>query len=154
LVNYWKVILATMVIFGTGVVTGGLLVRASRPLPPAQRIPGMGRASQPPSPGGARVEFLRRMTRELDLTTEQRERVDKIIRESQERTKIISEPVAPLLRQETVRVKQEFREALTPEQRARFDELVKKQQLKSKAEQHRQSSPRPEHAHESSPGTN
>ena len=152
--NYWKVILATMVIFGTGVVTGGLLVRASRPLAPAQRIPGMSRSSQPPSPGGARVEFLRRMTRELDLTTEQRERVDKIIRESQERTKKISEPVAPLLRQETVRAKQEFREALTPEQRARFDELVKKQQLKSKSDQHRQPSPRPEHAHESSPGTN
>ena len=61
--NTWKVILATMVIFGTGVVTGGLLTwRLQRSsLTPRQRP-----ASAPAAafPGGQRLEFLRRVGRE------------------------------------------------------------------------------------------
>ncbi len=122
--NSWKVILATMVIFGTGVVTGGLLVRHSvRPLP--QRIPVAVRPVVAQSPGGMRIEFLRRIQRDLDLTPEQRERVDRILKESQDRSKKIMEPVAGDLRQEIQRTKEEFRQSLRPEQRARFDELLK-----------------------------
>ena len=42
--NSWKIILATMVIFGTGVLTGGLLVGHYRPEPIAARpvAPGTG----------------------------------------------------------------------------------------------------------------
>jgi len=139
-VNTWKVILATMVIFGTGVVTGGLLVRHSelhRFRPP--RVAGLPRPAQPSSPGGSRIELLRRVGRELNLTPEQRERVDKIISASQERAKKIMEPVTPKMREEVQRTKDELREVLTPEQRMRFDELLKQQRPH---EQHRPVPPR------------
>ena len=126
--NSWKVILATMVIFGTGVVTGGLLVRntdrgrINRPQPNQQML----RQVQTTSTG-MRMDFLRRVQRDLDLTAEQRERIDRILKESQERSRKIMEPVSPLLRQELQQTKAAFREELTPEQRARFDELLKQQ---------------------------
>jgi Spy/CpxP family protein refolding chaperone len=117
-----------MVIFGTGVVTGGLLVRnadrgrSSRPQPNQQVL----RQFQPTTTG-MRMDFLRRVQRDLDLTAEQRERIDRILKESQERSRKIMEPVSPLLRQELQQIKAAFREELTPEQRARFDALLKQQ---------------------------
>jgi len=129
-VNTWKVILATMLIFGTGVVTGALVVRNSErgqgPLRP--RNMSQARPVGTFSAGGLRVEFLRRAERDLDLNAEQRERIDKLMKESQERTRQIMDPVAPDLRAELQRTKEEFRQVLTLEQRTRFDELVKKQQ--------------------------
>jgi len=50
------------------------------------------------------------------------------MKESQERTREIMEPVAPDLRAELQRTKEEFQQVLTPEQRTRFEELMKKQQ--------------------------
>ena len=72
-----------------------------------------------------RLEFLRRMERDLDLTKEQRERIDKMLKESQEQTRRIMEPVTPALHAELQRTKEEFRKVLTPEQQARFDQLLK-----------------------------
>ena len=119
-----------MVIFGAGVVTGGLLVRHSERIqfPRQQRPAVQPRPAQPNSPGGIRVEFLRRIERELNLTPDQHERIDKIIALSQERTKKIMEPLTPKMREEVQRTKDEFREALTADQRTRFDELLKQQQ--------------------------
>jgi Spy/CpxP family protein refolding chaperone len=129
-VNTWKVILATMVIFGTGVVTGGLLVLHSERIQPrhTQHQGGAPRVSPPASAGGMRLEFLRRAQRELDLTPEQRERIDKLIKESQERSRKLMEPIAPQLRGELEQTKTEFLEVLTPAQRARFEQLMKQQQ--------------------------
>ena len=119
-----------MVIFGTGVLAGALIVRYtagfynSRP----QRAGFSNRSAEFASPGGMRLEFLRRTQRDLELTSEQRERIDKVLKQSQERTRKIMEPVAPQLRGEVQRAKAEFREVLTPEQQVRFDELIKMQQ--------------------------
>jgi hypothetical protein len=126
-VNSWKVILATMVIFGTGVVTGGLLVHYSEGIrvPHPGHASGISRQAQLPNPGVLRFEFLRRAGRDLELTTDQRERLDKIIKESQERARRVT---APFLREEVQRTKTEFREVLTPEQRTKFDDLLKQQQ--------------------------
>jgi hypothetical protein len=144
-VNQWKVILATMVIFGAGVVTGGLMVRHGEHRgfrsPPrngvsANRPPQVGApASLPVTPGILRIEFLKRMGRELDLSPEQRERVDKILKESQDRTRNLMDPIAPQLRAEVIRTKEQFRAALTPEQQVRFDELLKLQQMQQKQQQ-------------------
>jgi Spy/CpxP family protein refolding chaperone len=146
-VNTWKVILATMVIFGAGVVTGGLLVHkfslaaSERSAPTAEEharashfahTAGTNRPAQPPS-AGMRLDFLRRAQRELDLTAEQRERVDKIMKESQERTRKIMDPVQPQLREEVKKTREEFMGVLTPEQRTRFEEWMKQQHL----QQHR-----------------
>lgn len=128
--NSWKVILATAVIFGAGVLTGSLIVKYSSGFyaPRHQRSLSAGRSFEPGSPGGMRLEFLRRMQGELDLTAEQRERIDKVLKQSQERTRKLMEPIGPLLHQELRRAKAEFRDVLTPEQQVRFDQLLKRQQ--------------------------
>ncbi len=126
--NNWKVIFATMLIFGTGVVTGGLLVHHSERMRPVH--PQHAQAPKAPAQsfaGGLRLDFLRRAERELDLTTGQRERIDLILKESQERTRLLMEPIAPRIREELQRTKDEFRAALLPEQQAKFDELLKRQ---------------------------
>jgi len=74
-----------------------------------------------------RFEFLRRAQRELDLTPEQREQIDKLLKDSQERTRKIMEPIAPEFHAELQRAKEEFRAVLTPDQQKRFDDLVKSQ---------------------------
>jgi hypothetical protein len=124
-VNNWKVILATMVIFGTGVVTGGLLVNFSnhpKPHSAAQRV------ALPALPGVMRIEFLKRVERDLDLRAEQREHIDKILAASQERTRHLIQPIIPSLRTEYETTKKEIRDALDAGQAARFDELLKLQQ--------------------------
>jgi Spy/CpxP family protein refolding chaperone len=127
-VNTWKVILATMLIFGTGVVTGGLLVRNSTRVPrPPQRNASIPRPPQTFSPAGVKIEFLRRMERDLNLTLEQRERIDNILSASQERTRKLMEPVSPQLREEFQQTKDEFRAVLTHEQRQAFDAMLKQQ---------------------------
>ncbi len=127
--NSWKVILATLVIFASGVVTGGLLVVYSgRSFVARPQRPGTARPAQTVSPGGMRLEFLRRMQRDLDLSPDQRERIDKILKESQEHTRKLMEPITPALKEEFQHTKEEFRQVLTTEQRARFDELFKHQQ--------------------------
>ena len=152
--NTWKVILATMVIFGTGVVTGGLLVRYAehgrdrRPQRPGAVV----RPAQPVSAGVMRIEFLRRVERELDLTPEQREPIDKVLKEGQERTKKLMDTVEPRRREEFKRTIEEFRAVLTPEQRKRLDELVKQQQ--QRAREQRKAAPPKERPPQSLPPAN
>ena len=132
--NSWKVILATMFIFGTGVVTGGLLVRfadRSREHRP-QRGVGVVRPAQPALAGVMRIEFLRRVERELALTPAQREPVDRILRDGQERMKKLMETVEPRRREEYKRTVEEFRAVLNPEQRQRFDAVLKQQQQRGR----------------------
>src|SRR5258708_1530597 len=96
--------------------------------PGLQRHQRVGHAAEVGSPGGMRLEFLRRVQRDLSLTAEQRERIDKILKQSQERTRKVMEPVSPQLHEELLRAKGEFREVLTPDQQLRFDEVLKQQQ--------------------------
>jgi Spy/CpxP family protein refolding chaperone len=153
-VNSWKVILATMVIFGTGVVTGGLLVRHvdhgwdRRP----QHATGAVRAAQPSAAGVMRIEFLRRVERELDLTPAQREPIDKVLQEGQERMKKLMETVEPRRREEFKKTMDEFRAVLTLEQQKRFDDLVKQQQ--QRAREQRKAAPPRERPPQGPPATN
>ena len=132
--NNWKVILATMVIFGTGVVTGGLLVRQADH--GRDRRPQRAGAVVHPAPaapaGVMRIEFLRRMERELELTPAQRDPVDKILKDGQERMKKLMDTVEPRRREEFKRTMEEFQAVLTPAQHQRFDELVKQQQQRAR----------------------
>jgi hypothetical protein len=143
MVNSWKVILATLVIFGAGVITGGLLVnysdRAFRH-PPDHRVPEMAGPPMPGRPGPMvgmepaagpreprlppglplplRKEFLNRLNRELGLTPAQHERIGRIVSEGQQRTR-------ELWRIEWIETRQKIRAELTPEQQRRFEELFK-----------------------------
>ncbi len=141
--NTSKVILATLVIFIAGLVTGAVLVRQSSWVRRAVRPP-VTRPGGPGTPGIMRVEFLRRLQRELDLSPEQKERIEKILKEGQEESRRIMEPVMPELRQQFSRTKDQFREVLTPEQRRKFDELVRHpQHSREKRRQGPQQSPLP-----------
>lgn len=146
MVNTWKIVLATVVIFGAGVITGGLLVThadraklrqirarvaAAQPAqwtPPLREFPRRAEKELQLSLEQRRMEFLLNVTRELGLSPEQRERIERLIRESQERTRQLWERVGPQMRKELGEVKEKIREELTPEQRKRFEELMKRQQ--------------------------
>lgn len=125
--NSWKVILATLVIFGAGVLTGGLLVsyavHANLVMTPAKPNPV---AAQATNPWMQRArDLLRRMDRELNLTPEQHQRMEKLIAESAERTRMLWKPIAPQMSKEMQILHRDMREELTPEQRPRFDEIFK-----------------------------
>ena len=151
--NPWRVILATLVIFVAGVVTGGLLVsyadraqqKNRRFLPRDNvRLPANANPSPFGSPRDAResqsrlpnplqnrvprgvsMEFLKKLDSEVQLTAEQRERIEKIITDGQLRNKELWERVAPEMRHEMAETQKRIREELTPEQRVRFEELMK-----------------------------
>ncbi len=162
--NSWKVILATLVIFGAGLVTGGLVVNhvagdrtASLPLllPPAPLpspesvtvqpaapavtpaapavvpVPvtapaSMPAVTQPATPWAARMnDLLRRMDQQLALQPEQRNRIEKIIVDSQERTRVLWQPILPQMSQEMQAVHQQIRGELNPNQRRKFEMLFR-----------------------------
>lgn len=120
----WKVILATVIIFAAGVITGGVLVhRVQRPERPAP----IAAFPQPqpefmPTPWFARREFLDRMDRRLNLSREQYDRIAKILQESQERTRRIVGRVGPEIQEELRQVRRQIRTELTPEQTKQFEE--------------------------------
>ena len=154
--NTWKVILATLVIFGTGVVTGGLLVthnertkqrqfwllnraeknRAGRPEVREPNPPPPG-AFNPAgeSPGRAqnllpsmlRMDLLQRIERQISLTPTQREKIEDILSEGQEHTQRIMEPVQAELKKQMQNTRSRIREVLTEDQQRRFDELMRPQ---------------------------
>ncbi len=125
----WKVILATMVIFGCGVVTGALLMKTE--LPPAgvpaelAQHPSTSTNQPPPLAQIQRPEFLRRMQKQLDLTASQRDEIAKIMKASQERNRPLWDQIAPQMREEVKRVREEMRQVLTPDQQKKFDEMLK-----------------------------
>jgi len=128
-VNSWKVILATMVIFGTGVITGGLLVKNTATSGMARRPNAAVKTNLPPisvSPQQlSRMEFLLRVRKDLDLSPEQHDRIEKIIHEGQERSRKLWETVEPDMRKELQSVHEKIRAELSPEQRRRFEQLLK-----------------------------
>lgn len=142
-----------MVIFGTGVVTGGLLVQYA----PSARHPRLPhgaaalRPAPPLSPVGLRLDLLRHLGQELNLTAEQHQRIDVLLHQSQERTKKLMEPVRPQLQEEVQKTKQAFRELLTAEQQARFDVLLKQQQQQQRAREPRRPQPAPPPPAENAP---
>ena len=150
--NTWKVVLATLVIFVTGVVTGGLLVsyadraaQTNRPLRQRaegrlpgnnQNLPAAVNAREPQSsrlpnpiqnrmPRGVSLEFLQRLDAEVHLTAGQREHIQQVIADGQLRNKAIIERITPEVRRELAETQRHIRELLTPEQRTRFEEVMK-----------------------------
>ncbi len=89
-----------MVIFGAGVITGGVLVHKTGTVtkPRVQRPVPAGTNAPLPTVTPAqlqRMDFLVRATRELELTGDQRERIERIIREGQERSRLMWEEARP-----------------------------------------------------------
>lgn len=127
--NTWKAILAALVIFGAGFVTGNVLNRvsqASKTPPPATAPRAGARASQPlPLEQLRKVELMGRVQKDLDLTPDQHARIEKIIADSQARIRDLWDQVAPDIHDEYDDVQKKLCEELTPEQKKRFNELMK-----------------------------
>ncbi len=122
----WKVILATLVIFGAGVMTGALAVRiAARKNERTSGQPAHAAKAPRTAKPVLKSDFLQRLERELALTPEQRTQVEKALSESHKRTKALWEPLQPQFRGEVARVEEEIRGCLKPEQAAKFDQLIK-----------------------------
>lgn len=119
----WRVILAALVLYVTGAVTGGLVAWQ-------MRLPTSGVTAKPvekpPSPWWIqRPDFLERMKRDLNLTDDQSQRIDAIIRKSRQRTDLLWEALREPLAEEMTQVKNGIRATLTADQQAKFDELLK-----------------------------
>jgi Spy/CpxP family protein refolding chaperone len=150
-VNYWKVILATVVIFAAGVVTGGLLVNyvahthprnSHRPPTPVATLPhtnspASGDTNSPTLPRLTELlkprlpefwskEFVAHLNDALELTPEQRDKIEKIIADGQELNHSIWTNNAAQMRKVMQDARQQIREQLTPEQRKQFEDLMKR----------------------------
>ncbi len=118
--NPWKFILATVLIYGTGVVTGALLTTLVERPHKAAKSPQQLTYSQI-----QRGEFLVRLQKQLDLTPEQHDRIGHILRDSNQRTKPYWDPVAAKMKEEIRLVTEKIRGELTPEQSTKFDAEIK-----------------------------
>lgn len=111
------VVLATVVIFAAGVVTGSLVTRQSSRLPMGQ-------------PFWARFEMTRRAVDELarrgELTPEQHLRLEEIIRDHQELIADYFSILEPDVQQLFRKMREDIREELGPEQRRKFEELARR----------------------------
>ena len=128
--NNWKVIFATVVIFGAGVITGGLLVNyvlnsrpkaAHRPLA-EMHVSATNQMVRPLDAPKLRApeilskQLLQKLQDELQLAPEQNAAIQKIISEGQNQIrKVIQDS------------RLEIRAVLTPDQQQQFDDLMKRQ---------------------------
>lgn len=137
--SVWKVILATLVIFGAGIITGALFVNRLHQTSPVAAIPEAGTNRHPLNPWETPVintnaptrsmkvknDFLNRFGQQLELTSEQHARIEQILADSQKRTKEISDSVAPYLREEVRHTRELIRNELTAEQLTKYDEIFR-----------------------------
>lgn len=91
------------------------------------------RRDQLATPMGYRLEFLRRAERDLNLSPDQRQRVEEHVRHGQERVRQLWDPVAPLVRKEFESVQDKIRSELNPEQLNRFEQILKERQRRVEA---------------------
>ncbi len=130
--NYWKVILATVVIFGAGVFTGGLLVNFvdhshpknfHRPVPAATNsvapATNLNLTKSARLPEILSKPFVEQLSDELQLTPAQRAAIESIIAESQGQMRKAVQAVRQGAREK-------IREQLDPAQQKQFDELMKR----------------------------
>jgi Spy/CpxP family protein refolding chaperone len=140
--NSWKIILATVVIFGAGVLTGGVLVNyvnhaqpklPHRPPPESaqhpqvenpepSRQPGL---PKPRQPDWWKKQFVQQLDDKLQLTPEQHEKIAGIITSGQERIREISTNTTAQTRQVIQNARQQIHAVLTAEQWKVFEELMK-----------------------------
>jgi len=143
--NSWKIILAAVVIFGAGVLTGGLLVNYveqshSKDIqrPPGELNPHPQANNRdldqprpqdllkPRPPEMLNKQFVQQLDNALHLTPEQRAAIAKIVTDGQERNHEIWTNVAPQMHKVLQDVRLQIREQLMPEQRKQFEELLKR----------------------------
>lgn len=142
--NVWKVILVTLVIFSTGVITGGLAARKTAAPPPETSLQNSStnRPHQSLKPDRMhRRNFLLRATEELGLTPDQIEKIETIVSASQIRTRELWEEFSPQMRAEFKATQTEIRALLTPEQQEQFEQLMDKRRSSRRGDGERRRPP-------------
>lgn len=119
--------LFVLAVFCVGLAAGMVICRRMGPPPPGpgpmflgDNPPGRGRG---PGPG----PLIERLDHELQLTPDQKTRVQAIFDERRGRLEAVQRDVLARADQERRELQQEIRKVLTPEQQARFDRWVAEQ---------------------------
>lgn len=132
--NYWKVILATIVIFGAGVFTGGLLVdhvkHPSRPHIAPNPTNSLDMLPQQLRPEILNKQFVEQLNAKLDLTMQQSNEIQKIIAQGQQNSRDLWKAVAPSFWGIWRETRQEIRDVLTLEQKKKFEMLMRQRPFK------------------------
>lgn len=145
--NAWKIVLATLVIFVAGIITGAALVKFAqnrggrmnpRPQPEFNQPNNPGRPENPnrsnesefgnqpgQQPSLLNRQFVLGLDRQLKLTSEQRDKVEKLMAEGQERIRQMRSNLEPEMRKEMQGVNERIKSILTPEQRQQFERIMK-----------------------------
>ncbi|MDP7050151.1 MAG: hypothetical protein QF721_11915 [Verrucomicrobiota bacterium] len=123
--NAWKPILAAMVIFAAGFVTGNFVADHGVSKPP-RAVP---REHGPRGPG-SRMEgqlnwLMKRIQRDLQLTDAQAVKVESAFKASREEVKTYWEEMRPRMRASTEKLKETLRGDLTEEQIAKFEKYLR-----------------------------
>jgi uncharacterized membrane protein len=149
-VNNWKVIFATVVIFGAGVVTGGLLVNYVNHShnKPARRAPVAAENHSPATNPPPRLmelpkqlhppeildkDFLAKIDDVLHLSPGQNTAIKKIIADGQEQNHSIWTNSTAQMRKVMQDSRRQIREQLTPEQQKEFENMLKQFRAPRKA---------------------
>ena len=129
MVNAWKPILAAVVIFAAGVVTGNFMVDRGESKPPRAfpREHGPRNAEHRP---GSRMEgqlnwLMKRIQRDLHLNDAQAAKVESAFKASREEMKLCWEEMRPRMRASTEKLKETLRGDLTEEQIAKFEKFLR-----------------------------
>jgi len=122
MVTSWKIIVATLVIYIAGLVTGTYLTDL-REAP--------SRTSEnrrdPSTPRGPRMhDFIQRFGNELSLSEQQRTNITQILKTSQERMDVLMKELQDPIREEFSRVNAEIKDQLSDEQNAQFEKIMEK----------------------------
>lgn len=132
--NNWNVILATIVIFGAGVITGGLLVDHVKQPAYVQHRPAPPKPPGPPdtmpqalTPEFLKKQFVGQLGDKLDLSPDQRQQIEKIISQGQQQTRDLWKLVRPQFQLVWRDTRQQIRQVLTPEQRKQFEMMMNQQ---------------------------
>jgi len=141
--NKVKVSLIIVIVFlvgfftGTGVVATFLYI--NRPPLPFDRPP---EDSPPPGPPGM---ILEKMTRALDLTPDQQEKVQNILDRTRDKMMVLREKNRPAFKRIFQQSQKEIAAVLNPGQKDKFDRLRKrlKQQFEKRGERRRPPRPGP-----------
>jgi Spy/CpxP family protein refolding chaperone len=123
----WQAIVAALVLFFAGVLSGVMGQRLWDRWQVAEIPTQQPRRGEPPAPSaGPRLTFLQRMTKDLELSPEQAERINTIIKASQERMHELWKPTVTRARLEMSNTHQAIRTVLNEKQRVRMEELFSK----------------------------
>jgi septal ring factor EnvC (AmiA/AmiB activator) len=125
-VNFLRVILATLVIFATGALTGYFIAQKPASAATGATDPSvLASTNAPPDWNKRRDEMRASLQKEIKATDEQMAKVDEILAQSRKRSREIWQSIKVPMEAEVERVKDEIRGVLDEAQAAKYEEIMK-----------------------------